>query len=102
MTIKERVLLSNSHKVAIAAMGSGSLVLKVEVLLVSGCVFTWEKEVRPLKEENGVSERFGDSGEGVASCWSQGKADYNRADPRQVTSVWAMDEITNVHLISFS
>lgn len=59
-----------------------------------------------MKEGNGVSERLVDSGEGVHNCcsWGEGKeeqADFSHVETRHVRSVWATDEITNVHITSF-
>lgn len=42
-SLEGRMLLSNSHAVAIADMSSGILVLEVEVLPLSWCVFCLEK-----------------------------------------------------------
>ena len=66
-SFEERVLLPNSHKVATAAIGRGSLVLEVEVPYVHCMYSAWEKEVKSSKEGNRASERFVDSGD-VHGC----------------------------------
>lgn len=101
------VLLSNSHQVALADMNS-----RVEFgcwksrhFLSHGLYSAWEREVSLLKERNRASERLVDTGGGMHSCciWGKGKeqADFSHVDPRQVRSVWEVDGITSIDVISF-